>query len=103
MILGGCGLAKTQQQHGWTRPQQEQNVDVVKVILLEQRMCFSRLSVWVGAVGSTGRACHPTADLHTRVLVDSECKRRKLEHVVLDFSHFTMGEVSCCCRLVLTH
>ena len=73
-------------------------------------------------MGSTGRACCPTAHSHTRVLayfesvweggcgrhvphvllhspppharVDSECKGWNLEHVVLDlFSHFTLGKV----------
>ena len=51
-------------------------------------------SVWRGAVGGTFHTCCPTAHLHMGVLVESECKRWNVEHVVLDlFSHYTVSKV----------
>ena len=60
-------------------------------------------------MGQHGKSMQPHTLPHMRVLVDSECKRWNLEHVVLDlFSHFTLGKirwlsVSCrgsgCCDL----
>ena len=55
-----------------------------------------------GAVGGTFHTCCPTAHSHTRMSVDSECKRWNLEHVVLDlFSHFTLGKVQWLSHVVL--
>ena len=69
---------------------QEQIVDVIKVILQKQcqRMRFFLLrACGKGAVGGTAHS-------HARVSVDSECKRRNLEHVVLDrFSHIQTGKI----------
>ena len=83
----------------------EQNVEVIKVILQEhcqQMRFFIFRACGEGAVGCTGRACCLTVPPHTRVLVDSECKRQNLEHVVPDlFSHFTVGKIqwlSVSCR-----
>ena len=81
---------------------QEQNVEVSQVILQEQnveviKVIFCRSSVSKCVFFFRGQYVpHVLSDnlSHTRVLVDFDCKRWNLEHVVLDlFSHFTMGKI----------
>ena len=89
---------------------QEQNVEVIKVVLQEQcqQMRFSSERVGRGW-GQHGKSVLPHSPspppthppTHTQS-VDSECKRRNLEHVVLVLSsHFTLGKVRWFSHVVL--
>ena len=65
-------------------------------------MHFSFESLWGGSCGLHGKSVLRHSLRHTQLLVDSDCKRWNLEHVVLDlFSHFTLGKIQWLSHVVL--